>query len=43
MGTAEKGEIAFQRFSKYLIDAVEELEKVEVEVKNRDWTVYKAW
>jgi creatinine amidohydrolase len=43
MGTAEKGEIAFQRFSKYLIDAVEELEKIEVNVKNRDWTVDKAW
>jgi creatinine amidohydrolase len=43
MGTAEKGEEAFRRFSKYLIDAVEELEKVDVEVKNRDWTVNKAW
>lgn len=43
MGTAEKGEIAFQRFSKHLIDAVDELEKVEVNVKNRDFTVDKAW
>ena len=43
MGTAEKGEIAFSRFSQYLIDAVEELEKVEVNVHNRDWTVDKAW
>lgn len=42
-GTAEKGEIAFQRFSKHLIDAVEELEKVEVTIKNRDWTEGKAW
>src|SRR5512134_836875 len=29
-GTAEKGEIAFQRFAQHLIDAVEALEKVEV-------------
>jgi creatinine amidohydrolase len=42
-GTAEKGEIAFQRFSQHLIDAVEELEKVEVTIKNRDWTEGKAW
>lgn len=43
MGTAEKGEIAFSRFAQHLIDAVEELEKVEVNVHNRDWTVDKAW
>lgn len=43
MGTAEKGEIAFSRFAKHLIDAIEELEKVEVQVHNRDWTVDKAW
>jgi creatinine amidohydrolase len=42
-GSAEKGEIAFQRFSKHLIDAVEELEKVDVQIKNRDWTEGKAW
>ncbi len=42
-GTAEKGEIAFQRFSKHLIDAVDELEKVDVQIKNRDWTEGKAW
>ncbi|MBC7812508.1 MAG: creatininase family protein [Burkholderiales bacterium] len=42
-GTAEKGNIAFDRFSQHLIDAVEELEKVEVTVKNRDWTEGKAW
>jgi creatinine amidohydrolase len=42
-GTAEKGEIAFQRFSQHLIDAVEELEKVEVTIKNRDFTEGKAW
>ncbi len=42
-GTAEKGEIAFSRFSKHLIDAVEELEKIEVNVKNRDFTEGKAW
>lgn len=42
-GTAEKGEIAFQRFTQHLIDAIEELEKVEVNIKNRDWTEGKAW
>lgn len=42
-GTAAKGEEAFRRFSNHLIDAVEELEKVEVNVKNRDWTEGKAW
>jgi creatinine amidohydrolase len=42
-GTSEKGEIAFQRFTKHLIDAVEELEKVEVTIKNRDFTEGKAW
>jgi creatinine amidohydrolase len=42
-GTAEKGETAFQRFSQHLIDAVEELEKVEVTIKNRDFTEGKAW
>lgn len=42
-GTAEKGEIAFTRFTNHLIDAVEELEKVEVTIKNRDWTEGKAW
>ncbi|MCC6804516.1 MAG: creatininase family protein [Anaerolineae bacterium] len=42
-GTAEKGETAFSRFSTHLIHAVEELEKVEVNVRNRDWTEGKAW
>ncbi len=42
-GTAEKGEIAFSRFSSHLIDAVEELEKVDLTIKNRDWTEGKAW
>lgn len=42
-GTAEKGEIAFQRFTNHLVDAIEELEKVEVKVRNRDWTEGKAW
>lgn len=42
-GTAEKGEIAFTRFTNHLIDAVEELEKVEVTIRNRDWTEGKAW
>lgn len=42
-GTKEKGEIAFSRFSQHLIDAVAELEKVDITVKNRDWTEGKAW
>lgn len=42
-GTAEKGEIAFSRFAQHLVDAVAEFEKVELEVKNRDWTEGKAW
>jgi creatinine amidohydrolase len=42
-GTAEKGEKALQRFADHLIDAVEELEKVDVTIKNRDWTEGKAW
>jgi creatinine amidohydrolase len=42
-GTAEKGETAFSRFSTHLIHAVEELEKVEVNIKNRDWSEGKAW
>jgi creatinine amidohydrolase len=43
MGTAEKGETALSRFAQHLIDAVDELEKVEVTVKNRDFTLDKAW
>lgn len=42
-GTAEKGEIAFQRFTQHLIDAVAEFEKVEVTIKNADWTEGKSW
>jgi len=42
-GTAEKGEIAFSRFSQHLIDAVAELEKVDVKIKNRDFTEGKSW
>jgi creatinine amidohydrolase len=42
-GTAEKGETAFSRFSTHLIHAVEELEKIEVTIKNQDWTEGKAW
>ncbi len=41
-GTAKKGQIAFNRFANHLIDAVYELEKVKVTVKNRDWTAGKA-
>lgn len=40
--TKEKGEIAFQRFSNHLIDAVHELEQVKVNVTNRDWTSGKT-
>lgn len=42
-GSAKKGNIAFDRFAQHLIDAVAELEKVTLNVKNRDWTVSKAW
>ncbi|MFN8377439.1 MAG: creatininase family protein [Anaerolineae bacterium] len=42
-GTAEKGEVAFSRFSQHLIDAVYEFEKVDVQIKNADWTEGKAW
>jgi creatinine amidohydrolase len=35
--TKEKGEQALQRFGSYLARALKELEKVEVEVKNREW------
>jgi creatinine amidohydrolase len=42
-GTAQKGEIALSRFAQHLIDAVHELEKVEINVHHRDFTVDKAW
>jgi creatinine amidohydrolase len=41
-GTHEKGEVAFNRFSNHLIDAVHELEKVDVTIKNQDFTIDKA-
>jgi creatinine amidohydrolase len=41
-GTAAKGEKSFNRFCNHLIDAVHELEKVEVTVQNRDWTIGKT-
>ena len=41
-GSAGKGEVAFRRFSNHLIDAVHELEKVDVEVHDRDWTKGKT-
>ena len=41
-GTKEKGEAAFRRFSNHLIDAVHELEQVDVSVKDRDWTSGKT-
>ncbi|MFN8421010.1 MAG: creatininase family protein [Anaerolineae bacterium] len=42
-GTAQKGNIALDRFAAHLVDAVHELEKVKVNVHNRDWTAGKAW
>jgi len=41
-GAAYKGETAFSRFSNHLIDAVHEIEKVKVTIKNRDWTAGKT-
>jgi creatinine amidohydrolase len=35
--TKQKGEESFRRFSLYLVRALKELEKVKVEVKNREW------
>ena len=40
-GAAYKGEIAFNRLSNHLIDAVYEFEQVKVTVKNRDWSAGK--
>jgi creatinine amidohydrolase len=37
-----KGEIAFNRFANHLIDAVHELEKVELDVRSADWTAGKT-
>ena len=39
---AYKGEIAFNRFANHLIDAVHEFEKVDVKVRNADWTAGKT-
>lgn len=41
-GAAYKGEIAFDRLSNHLIDAVHEFEKVGVPIKNADWTEGKT-
>ena len=41
-GTKEKGEEAFRRFASYLARALKELEKVKIEVRNREWT-RRAW
>jgi creatinine amidohydrolase len=41
-GTKEKGEAAFRRFSNHLIDAVHDLEQVDVNVKDRDWSSGKT-
>jgi creatinine amidohydrolase len=35
--TKQKGEESFRRFALYLARALKELEKVKVEVKNREW------
>jgi creatinine amidohydrolase len=40
-GAAYKGEIAFNRLSNHLIDAVHEFEQVKVTIKNRDWSAGK--
>lgn len=39
---AYKGEIAFNRFANHLIDAVHELEKVDVKMRDIDWTAGKT-
>ena len=39
---AYKGEIAFNRFANHLIDAVHELEKVKLKMRNIDWTAGKT-
>jgi hypothetical protein len=39
---AYKGEIAFNRFANHLIDAVHELEKVDVKMHDIDWTAGKT-
>jgi len=41
-GAAYKGEIAFNRFSNHLIDAVHEFEKIDINIKNADWTEGKT-
>jgi creatinine amidohydrolase len=41
-GSAEKGEVAFRRFTNHLIDAVHELEKVKLPKIERDWTAGKT-
>jgi creatinine amidohydrolase len=41
--TAEKGERALDAFANYLVDAVRELQKVEVNVKDRDWPQRASW
>jgi creatinine amidohydrolase len=35
--TAEKGEECFKRFAAHLVKAIDALEKVPVEIKNREW------
>lgn len=41
-GAACKGKVAFNRFSTRLIDTVHELEKVDVPIRNADWTEGKT-
>jgi creatinine amidohydrolase len=35
--TAEKGEIAIERFANHLVDAIREFEKVHVQIHDRNW------
>jgi creatinine amidohydrolase len=35
--TAEKGEVAIQRFADHLVDAIREFEKVQVQIHDRAW------
>ena len=37
--TAEKGEEIFERFSTYLAEAVEEIRKIPVEIKQREYVL----
>ncbi len=42
LGTKEKGERIFERASQNLADFVEEVKKIKVEIKDRDYD-FRAW